>query len=150
MKKIILLMVSCFIFSGFSLAEEDGFTEKKSTHFIVYYKEIPEEFADQVIEYGEKYYDELTEKLGFTRYDYWTWDKRAKIYIYPDQESYIKATGQPAWSGGVAAYDQKTIWSFPREAGFFDSLLPHELGHIIFREVIGYRQVPLWLEEGVA
>lgn len=134
---------------GFLFAED--FKEKKSTHFIVYYNSVPEEFADTVIEYGERYYDALTEKLGFTRYAYWTWDNRAKIYIYPDQESYAKATKQPAWSGGVAAYDQKTIWSFPRESGFFDSLLPHEIGHIIFREVIGgSRRVPLWLEEGVA
>ena len=34
---------------------------------------------------------------------------------------------------------------------FFDSLLPHELGHIIFREFIGTQNnAPLWLDEGVA
>ena len=148
MKKILFAIVVFLSFSSLSSAEE--FKEKKSTHFIVYYEGIPGEFADTVIEYGERYYSELTEKLGFTRFDYWTWDKRAKIYIYPDKESYVKATHQPEWSGGVAAYDLKTIWSFPRESGFFDSLLPHELGHIIFREVIGSKPVPLWLEEGVA
>ncbi|HAJ57029.1 MAG TPA: hypothetical protein DCL35_04590 [Candidatus Omnitrophica bacterium] len=149
MKKII---IAVFFLLGFvaPLCAED-FKEEKSTHFIVYYKEIPKEFVGTVIEYAERYYNELTQKLGFTRFDYWTWDKRAKIYLYPDQESFSKATGQPAWAGGAAAYDQKTIWAFPREAGFFDSLLPHEIGHIIFREVIGgSRRVPLWLEEGVA
>jgi hypothetical protein len=127
------------------------FIEKKSTHFVIYYtKEVSEEFADSVSEFAERYYDELTQKLGFTRYDYWTWEKRAKIYIYPDQETYVAETKQPAWSSGMAVYEQKTIWSYPREAGYFDSLLPHEIGHIVFRESIGPREVPLWLEEGVA
>ena len=35
--------------------------------------------------------------------------------------------------------------------GFFDSILPHELGHIVFREFIGANtKIPLWMEEGVA
>jgi hypothetical protein len=149
MKKAVCGLLILAGWVGFLFAED--FKEKTSTHFIVYYEGVPEEFADTVIEYGERYYDTLTEKLGFTRYAYWTWDNRAKIYIYADQESYVKATKQPAWTGGVAAYDQKTIWSFPRESGFFDSLLPHEIGHIVFREVVGgSRRVPLWLEEGVA
>ncbi|MBI5873524.1 MAG: hypothetical protein HZB36_05210 [Candidatus Omnitrophica bacterium] len=149
MKKIIVCMF-LLLSLAVSLFAED-FQEEKSTHFIIYHRDIPKEFVNTVIEYAERYYDELNEKLGFTRYDYWTWDKRAKIYLYPDQDSFTKATGQPAWAGGAAAYDQKTIWAFPREAGFFDSLLPHEIGHIVFREVIGgSRRVPLWLEEGVA
>jgi hypothetical protein len=125
--------------------------EKKSDHFLVYYDaEVSAEFADTVLESAEKFYNELTEKLGFRRYDYWTWDNRAKIHVYADQETYARQTKQPAWSGGAASYETKTIWTFPREAGFFDSLLPHEIGHIIFRDVIGAHRVPLWLEEGVA
>ncbi len=149
MKALIFSLILYLSFPGFLLAED--FKEKKSTHFVVYYYQIPEDFIDSVIEYSERYYEQLIEKLGFTRYDYWTWDNRAKIYLYPDQDSFSKATGQPAWSGGVAAYEKKTIWGFPRESGFFDSLLPHEIGHIVFREAIGrMRRVPLWLEEGVA
>lgn len=128
----------------------DDFTEEKGTHFIVYYKDVPADFVKTVIEFAEKYYDELTQKLEFTRYTYWTWDRRAKIYIYPDQETFQRETKQPGWAGGMASYEQKTIWTFPHGAGFFDSLLPHEIGHIVFREVIGSRTVPLWLEEGVA
>lgn len=125
--------------------------QKKSDHFLVYYApEVSGEFADTVLEYAEKFHNELTDKLGFRRYNYWTWDNRAKIYVYADQESYAQATKQPSWSGGAASYETKTIWTFPRDAGFFDSLLPHEIGHIIFREVIGAHRVPLWLEEGVA
>jgi hypothetical protein len=153
MKKIIACLLAVLVMSalGFSRESED-FDEKKSDHFIIYYagKDVPLEFVDTIIEFSEKYYGELTQKLGFTRFDYWTWDKRAKIYVYADQELYLKKTSQPGWSGGAADYLGKTIWTFPREAGFFDSTLPHEIGHIIFREAIGDRYVPLWVEEGVA
>ncbi len=149
MKKIFLGSIFILMLCGFG--NDGNFQEKKGTHFIIYYhKDVNDEFVTTVIDYAERYYDELTQKLGFTRFDYWTWDKRAKIFIYPDQETYVKETRQPSWSSGVAAYDQKTIWTYPRESGFFDSLLPHEIGHIVFREVIGARNVPLWLEEGVA
>ncbi len=127
------------------------FQKSSSRHFEIYYEEsVEESFVKEALDFAEKYYDELTEKLGFVRYDYWTWDDRAKIYIYADAESYLADTGQPAWSGGLASYKEKTIRTFPRSVGFFDSLLPHEIGHIIFRDVIGSHAVPLWLEEGVA
>jgi len=144
-----------FLLSGFlclaPAARAYDFLEEKSTHFIVYYdKGVSKDFVRTVIDYSERYYDELTQRLGLVRFDYWTWDERAKIYLYPDQETYMKESGQPNWSGGVAAYEQKSIWTFPREAGFFDSLLPHEIGHIILRDAIGSRRVPLWFEEGIA
>ncbi len=126
------------------------FSEKKSTHFIIYYKDVPEDFVDTAIEYAERYYEELTDKLGFTRFDYWTWEDRAQIYLYPDKEAYVKESKQPEWSAGMASYRDKKIWTYPRASGFFDSLLPHEIGHIVFREVIAGKSVPLWLEEGVA
>ena len=45
----------------------------------------------------------------------------------------------------------RTIQTYPAAHGFFDSILPHELGHIVFREQIGLApDVPLWFEEGVA
>ena len=34
---------------------------------------------------------------------------------------------------------------------FFDYILPHEIGHIVFREFVGFnKKLPLWLDEGVA
>ena len=139
-----------FLFAATAAADTD-FERTSSRHFEVFYEaSVEESFIKEVVDFAEKYYEELTEKLGFVRYNYWTWDDRAKIYIYPDQETYVRDSGQPAWSGGVADYRNKAIWTFPRSAGFFDSLLPHEIGHIVFREVIGRHAVPVWLEEGVA
>ncbi|MGE5280278.1 MAG: peptidase MA family metallohydrolase [Deltaproteobacteria bacterium] len=149
MRNIILL--GALLLGTTPAAAEVSFKEMPSRHFEIYYEApVEESFVNEVVAFAEKYYEELTEKLGFVRYNYWTWDDRAKIYIYADQETYVRESGQPAWSGGVADYHEKAIWTFPRDSGFFDSLLPHEIGHIVFREVIGHNAVPLWLEEGVA
>ncbi|MFH0877070.1 MAG: peptidase MA family metallohydrolase [Candidatus Omnitrophota bacterium] len=156
MKKILLLflVLECLastVRAEASFRKKDNFIEKKGTHFIIYYTtDVSEDFVDSILEYAERYYDDLTDKLGFRRFDYWTWENRAKITIYPDQETFVRETKQPEWSGGAAIYELKSIWTFPRAVGFFDSLLPHEIGHIVFREVIGGKSVPLWLEEGVA
>ncbi len=48
-------------------------------------------------------------------------------------------------------YKKKQIVSYLWSKGFVDSLLPHEIAHLIFRDFVGFKgQVPLWLDEGVA
>ncbi len=152
-KKILIFL--CAVFLSFNIAaaqDADGWNISKSRHFIVYYKNAPEEFIEQVINKSEDYYIMITDAMGFTRFDFWLWDGRAKIYIYDNARAYNLATGQPNWSSGVAVPKEKKISTFVDSRVFFDSLLPHEMGHIIFREMIGFDNyaVPLWLEEGVS
>lgn len=132
--------------------EQDKWRTAKSTHFIVYYQKAPEDFVNRLISRSEEYYNQIADSLGFRRYDFWLWDKRARVYIYDDAFAYQAATGQPSWSMGAAISKEKIIYTFPNERGFFDSILPHEMGHIIFREFVGFDNdaVPLWLDEGVA
>lgn len=151
--KLSLTIISILFCLGGRLSafDEKGWHSEKSTHFIVYYKEAQIKFVHQVIEKAEEYYRSIAENLGFTRYNFWLWDKRAKLYIYDDAEDYQKCTGKPSWSGGAAYYHEKVIETFPWAQGFFQSLLPHELGHIIFREFVGEQtNAPVWLDEGVA
>lgn len=128
-----------------------SWVEKKSEHFIVYFGQN-EEFAQQVLNEAEKYYRNIASDLGYARYsDFWTWDKRVKIYIYPDHASFLAATDQPDWSQGMADYRNKQIISYAWSQGFVESLLPHEMAHLIFRDFVGFQgEVPLWLDEGVA
>ena len=150
---ILFLAFFLWISEGRSLRafEERGWNVKKSTHFIVYYKNAEDKFVRNTIDKAEDYYKSIAEDLGFTRYDFWLWDKRAKIYIYDDAEDYQKYTGKPSWSGGITYYSEKVIETYPWARGFFDSLLPHELGHIIFREFVSSQaNIPAWFDEGVA
>ena len=58
---------------------------------------------------------------------------------------------RPSGRTGRLLRKAKTIKTFPEAHGFFDTILPHELGHIIFRDYIGFTiNIPLWFEEGVA
>lgn len=149
---IILVTIIIMSFHFFAYALDEDFQEKRSTHFIVYYKKsVDKDFIDEIINAAEGYYEEIASNLGYQRYNFWLWDERAKIYIYPDKLLYQKETKQPDWSGGCASYQEKKIWTYPHAAGFFDSILPHELGHIIFREFVGFNnKIPLWFEEGIA
>lgn len=132
-------------------AHAEGWKEKKSEHFIVYYAE-DDKFAAEVLLRAEKYYKKIASDLGYSRYDnFWQWDNRAKIYIYKDQGDFLRATGKKPWVCGMAVYDKKEIISYRLGPGFLDELLPHELAHLIFRDFIGFKsEVPLWLDEGVS
>lgn len=137
--------------SSLCAEQKSEWNEKHSQHFFVYYKDVPIEFVKEVMDAAEEYYIKITQDLKFTRYKSWAYEERAKIYIYEDQEDYMRSAHQAGWSSGAAFTKSRIIRTFPSAAGFFDSLLPHELGHIIFREFVGDKvSLPLWFEEGVA
>jgi hypothetical protein len=134
----------------FARASSPEWQEEKSEHFIIAYQNVPVSFVQDVIQAAEEHYRDTMTTLGFTRYQGWTWDKRVKITIYDSQDAYVKSSHY-GWSGGQVNPATKEIMTFPSDSGFFDALLPHELGHIIFHEGAGfYDNIPLWLDEGVA
>jgi len=153
MKRVFLFLVLIIIilFASSAFCDSRKWQMRKSSHFIVYYVDAPSDFIEKVIDEAEDYYTQITYDLGFSRKDYWLWEDRAKIYIYEDAENYHESSKRPHWSAGMAACREKIINTYPLAAGFFDTLLPHELGHIIFREFVGFNaDVPIWLDEGVA
>jgi hypothetical protein len=125
---------------------------RKSKHFIIYYKEASSSYINELIRRAENYYNTITRELGFSRYHgFWTWDDRAKIYLFKDRSEYQKETGQPEWSAAHVNVIKKEIYAYPQMENFFEVVLPHEMAHIIFREFVGYKkQLPLWLDEGIA
>jgi hypothetical protein len=143
------LFILVFGFWISSYAQE--WQELKGEHFLVYFTQ-DKKFAQEVLDKAEVYYQRIASDLGYPRYsEFWLWDKRVKIYIYPDHASFLAATGQPQWSQGMADYKNKQIISFLWSKGFLESLLPHEMAHLIFRDFVGFKgEIPLWLDEGVA
>lgn len=145
----ICVVALCLILPYSSLAQE--WEQIAGDHFIVYYID-DEQFAKDVSNKAEVHYRRIATELGYPRYsEFWTWDNRVKIYINKDKASYLKATGMPEWSSGMADYGDKEIVSFRWSEHFTDSLLPHEMAHLIFRDFVGFTgEIPLWLDEGVA
>jgi len=146
-----VVLAVCF----FALIGRGAFAEEwksvASDHFIVYFSDN-EKFAKEVLDKAEKYYRNIATDLGYPRYsEFWTWDNRVKIYIYPDRASFSRATSSPDWVEGMADYQKKQIISYAWSKGFVESLLPHEMAHLIFRDFVGFKgEIPLWLDEGVA
>ena len=151
MLKLRLLILFIFI-PVIVFAQEKPWRVSKSTHFLVFYNAASEELVNQLTEKAEGYYNEIADLLGLNRFDYWTWDKRAKIYLFDTPEEYKKANSNLDWSVGLVTVGNKSIQSYLTAPGLLDNVLPHELAHIIFREMVGFNNpaVPLWLDEGVA
>src|SRR3989338_3753139 len=84
------------------LAEEGDWKLFKSTHFLVYYKSASQDSLNRLSQRAEEYYTDITEELCFNRFNFWTWEDRAKIYLFDTQGEYMRATGTPEWSGGQA------------------------------------------------
>jgi len=150
-KKIKLIVIAILIFFCLGEANKEYWQQADSEHFVIYFTQ-DKDFAQQVLDEAEKDYQSIATDLGYARYsEFWTWDKRAKIYIYPDKSSFLAASGQEGWSEGMADFKNKQIVSYAWRQGFLESLLPHEMAHLIFRDFVGFEgEIPLWLDEGVA
>ena len=143
--------------TGWAEIYEDWY-ELKETHFIIKYKESKDvSLAHDILRKAEEYYNKIAYQIGYARYqDFWTWDDRVKIILFSDQKSFTDTTGQPEWSAGFASrhsnlFKSRAIVTFKQENNFLEGLLPHEISHLIFRDMIGFdRDIPVWLDEGVA
>lgn len=151
MKALKLLFVFLFLPLA-ALAQDQGWQVYKSTHFFVYYKNATVTQLEALTQKAEECYNLITDDLGFNRFNFWTWDNRARIYLFDNQEDYMRETGDPAWAAGQAQINSKRIRTFVTAKGFLENVLPHEMAHIIFREMVGFNNpgIPLWLDEGVA
>lgn len=145
------VIVALLLLATAASADAAEWKEEKGDHFIVFYLTETTQ-PKEVIRKAEFYYNRIAEDLGYARYsNFWQWEKRVKIFIHPSQEAFQAATGQPAWSHGMASYFDKSIHSIQTSEKFLDSILPHEIAHLVFRDFVGFKgQVPLWMDEGVA
>jgi len=123
----------------------------KSQHFIIYHQNVQPALVDDLISKAEFYYNSIVDDLGYRRFDFWNWENRAKIYLYRNAGEFQRETQNSSWAGAVVSVNSRVIKTYVGQSGFFDSILPHEMTHIIFREFIGKNiQLPLWIDEGVA
>ena len=164
MKKLCVYSLAVMALCAACPAYAVRWEEVKSEHFILYHEPLRETgdtaeqreakrvFLKDVLEKAEDYYKVIAADLGYPRYsEFWTWEKRVKVYIYPDREQFLKDTREPAWSHGMADYHRKAVYGYSLSANFLESILPHEIAHLVFRDFVGFKgEIPLWLDEGVA
>ncbi len=161
--KIFFFQLSLFALMSSFLTHDASaitFKEEKSVHFVASYEESVDVYwVKRMLREAERYYNKVADQIGYARYkDFWTWDERVKIVVYPNQEVFNKRSGQPAWSrGGVIHFRDnnrlktRIIVTFKEENKFIDEVLPHEVSHLILRDFIGFnKSIPRWFDEGVA
>ena len=116
---LILSTFTCFcLVSTYTLKPE--WNEYKSDHFIIHYHPgIPNKYIREFTRKCERYYHLLTERLGLRRFDYWTWEDRARIFIYESRQEYTKDRGRPERSMASVRIRKKFIDTFYFEENFF-------------------------------
>lgn len=155
------IFIVCLFLSFLTVNHSDSsekWFEVKDKHFMVLYQvAADEEQARIILRKAEDYYNKIADQIGYARYsNFWTWDERVRIVVFPDQATFQQKTGQPEWSTGYASRDShlfksRLIVTFKQEGSFIDGVLPHEITHLIFRDMVGFdTYIPIWFEEGMA
>ena len=137
--------------AGAEAAGGDGWKTLKGTHFVTLYQGSAT-VASEALRTAEASYERAAMDLGFERRDgFWLFDRRVTIRVYGTRASFAQATGAPSWAAGKASYSRREISGHVEGGDFIQSVLPHEVGHLVFREFVGFSgEIPLWLDEGVA
>ncbi|MFC1699426.1 peptidase MA family metallohydrolase [Candidatus Omnitrophota bacterium] len=152
-KLIFLFLIGAFVFCYSWAVLAESWQEVRGEHFIVFYGKN-RRYAKRTLEKAEGYYKKIASDLAYARYsNFWQWDNRVKIYIYPDKaafKAFLASQGHPHWAVGMANYREKEISSFADSEKFLNEVLPHELTHLIFRDYVGMENIPMWIDEGVA
>ncbi len=154
---VLFFIIVLFLCSG-AFAFPGPWQEVKDKHFVVLYKDYGDQAdAYELLRKAEEYYTKVAGQIGYSKYaNFWTWNERVKIYIFPSQEEFARETHQPPWSRGYVVSDARLlstrmIVTYRQEDNFSNGLLPHEISHLLLRDFIGFdRYIPVWFDEGVA
>ena len=145
-------------FSGQAIARNrsistSGWSLFKATHFNIHYRPgIDKAFIYKMKRYAEGYYRKIVQDLGLIRANYWVWDDRCDIYIYANKADYLNHVKTQEWSEGAAAVGKREIHCYylADDQHLFDTVLPHEMTHLLFYEARQGKPVPHCIDEGVA
>ncbi len=124
---------------------------KDTEHFSIYYTDISK--AKIVSDKAEYYFEKITYDLGYE--DQIKWDKKCQVYIVESVDKwkgFLKEVGFNAeFVGGfVPNYGEREMFLCVLSDAYLALTFPHELTHLIFRDIAGNSTIPLWLNEGLA
>jgi hypothetical protein len=117
--------------------------------FTIYHVSRDSSYANQAIKYLTAAYEEITFDFRLQR------DHKFDVYIMPTRHAFREALGGqlPEWTGAYAdpTHNRMVVksprWSHEKS---FQTSLVHELFHLIIHSHLGIRELPRWLDEGLA
>lgn len=124
---------------------------RESGHFSIFYRDLSQ--AKIVGDKAEYYFEKIVYDLGYEK-DL-KWNKKCQVFIVesPDKwKDFLKSIGFNAdlIGGFVPNYGETEMFLCALSEGYLALTFPHELTHLIFKEVAGKNTIPLWLNEGLA
>lgn len=149
MKKInfaTLLILSAFLYAGLSLAGEPKEVFERQ-HFVIYHNDRI--FANDISWKAEGHYKSIIMHLGVQSFRPWEGKEKCPIYLFDTRDDYIKYTGAPVWSAGIAQMKPLQLSIFKGASDLKTTTLPHEITHLVLFKFFE-KEPPLWLTEGLA
>jgi hypothetical protein len=133
------------------LLSNNSWLFRESEHFIVFYNELSQ--AKIVSDKAEYYFEKIAYDLG--RENDLKWNKKCQIFIVESADKwkiFLKEIGlDPDLVGGfVPNYQGKEMFLCALSDNYLAYTFPHELTHLIFKDVSSKNDIPLWLNEGLA
>ena len=125
--------------------------KKETENFMIFYRDL--EQAKIVSDKAEYYFEKITYDLGYEGEI--QWKDKCRVYIVENIDKwgdFLKEIGfNPELVGGfVPNYEGKEMFLCAISDGYLAVTFPHELTHLIFRDIAGNNTIPLWLNEGLA
>jgi len=133
------------------LLSKGNWFSRESEHFYIFYRDLGQ--AKIVGDKAEYYFEKVIYDLGYEK-DL-KWDKKCQVFIVEGVDKwkdFLKSIGFNAdlIGGFVPNYAEKEMFLCAISEGYLALTFPHELTHLIFKEVAGKNTIPLWLNEGLA
>lgn len=144
----ILAIVLALIFLTAFTTRAAEFEKVERGHFIIYHQN--KDLANDLTWKAEYYYKKILGHLGVLEFRPWEGKDKCEVYLYKTKAEYMKATGAPEWSAGLAQDQPLRFSAYEGSPNLATTTFPHELTHIIFRLFTDRKRMPLWLEEGLA
>ena len=124
---------------------------RESEHFSVFYRDLNQ--AKIVGDKAEYYFEKIVYDLGYEK-DL-KWDKKCQVFIVETADKwkdFLKSIGFNAdlIGGFVPNYGEREMFLCAISEGYLAVTFPHELTHLIFKDLAGKSNIPLWLNEGLA
>ncbi len=146
----VLFLVACnLMFSSSLLSQKNENLTMERGSFLIHFAASDSAYARQAGDILAKAYEEISFDLDIQT------DETFNVYIMPTRRSFLDALeGKlPKWTGAFAVPSQQLmVIKSPRwdRSENYRHTLVHELLHLLVHNYLGVRDLPRWLDEGMA
>ena len=132
----------------------DNWRVAETAHFRIFHNQN-RQFVDSIAQIAEKTRKNMSAKWFGSKVR--SWKSKCDIYLHADADDYSKATKVHKQSPGHSRIESKegeivgrTVHLHCDTYDLLTAILPHEVTHVVLAGQFGVRDVPRWVDEGIA